>query len=269
MTDIIVVAPEWLTLREDADARARSTELAAAAAERMPAGEARIHDLGSGTGSMMRWLAPLLPGPQTWVLHDWNSQLLDAAQPALDADGRPTAVRVQVGDLAQLRAEDLAGATLVTASALLDVLTWDELEGIVRACVATGAPSLFSLTVTGSVRFDPVDPADRVFEAVFNNHQRRIADERHLLGPDAATVTIGLFEAAGWHVRVVDTPWRLGAGDAALFAGWLDGWVAAVVEQRPALSEWAAEFLQRRAGQITRGEVSVVVQHRDLLAWPP
>ena len=29
-----------------------------------------VHDLGSGTGSMMRWLAPLLPGPQTWVLHD-------------------------------------------------------------------------------------------------------------------------------------------------------------------------------------------------------
>ena len=37
-----------------------------------------IHDLGCGTGSMGRWLAPRLPGPQHWVLHDRDADLLDA-----------------------------------------------------------------------------------------------------------------------------------------------------------------------------------------------
>ena len=38
-----------------------------------------VHDLGSGTGSMVRWLAPRLPGPQHWVLHDRDPDLLAAA----------------------------------------------------------------------------------------------------------------------------------------------------------------------------------------------
>ena len=38
-----------------------------------------IHDLGSGTGSMSRWLAPRLPGPQHWVLHDRDADLLARA----------------------------------------------------------------------------------------------------------------------------------------------------------------------------------------------
>ena len=38
-----------------------------------------VHDLGSGTGSMARWLAPRLPGPQHWVLHDRDAGLLARA----------------------------------------------------------------------------------------------------------------------------------------------------------------------------------------------
>lgn len=268
MTDILLVTPEWLLLREGADARARATGLATAAAERMPHGPLSIHDLGSGTGSMPRWLAPLLPGPQEWTLHDWNPALLAAAAPALDSEGRPIVVSVRVGDLALLDAEQLAGASLVTASALLDVLTRDELEGIVRACVAAHAPALFSLSVTGRVRLDPVDPADGVFQEAFNAHQRRAADGRRLLGPDAADLAPTLFEAAGWRIAVSDTPWRLGPADAELIGEWLDGWVEAAVEQRPSLQEWAEEYLPHRRAQLAAGRLSVVVEHRDVLAWP-
>ncbi|GAA2010899.1 SAM-dependent methyltransferase [Microbacterium ulmi] len=268
MSDIVIVAPEWLTLRESADARARAAGLAALVGERMPRGPLAIHDLGSGTGSMMRWLAPLLPGPQTWMLHDWNSALLAAAEPALDAGGRPAAVSARVGDLARLDAVHLAGASLVTASALLDVLTREELESIVRACRATGAPFLASLTVTGLVRLDPVDPADRIFQAAFNRHQRRAVEGRRLLGPDAPRVVADLFAAAGWDVQAADTPWTLAAPDADLIAEWLEGWIEAAVEQRPALSEWAEEFRARRIGQLARDELTVVVDHRDVLAWP-
>ena len=34
------------------------------------AGRLVIHDLGGGSGAMGRWLAPRLPGPQHWVVHD-------------------------------------------------------------------------------------------------------------------------------------------------------------------------------------------------------
>ena len=87
----------------------RSRALASKAA-RMLRPPIVVHDLGSGTGSMMRWLAPLLPGPQTWVLHDWNHALLDhAVERARDATGHDAAVRTSVKDVAQLRDDDLAG----------------------------------------------------------------------------------------------------------------------------------------------------------------
>lgn len=279
MTVVVPVSVDWLALREEADARSRSRPLAMEVA-RMLRPPVTVHDLGSGTGSMMRWLTARLPGAQTWVLHDWNHELLEhaatqhaasqdaVAQPAGDGTGMPTVVRTNVAHLGLLREEDLAGASLVTTSALLDVLTRDEVEAIVRACVATGAPALFSLTVTGRVEIDPVDPGDRVFEAAFNDHQRRTGDRR-LLGPDAVGVVAGLFRSAGWSVRVADSPWRLADADLVLIQEWMGGWLAAAVEERPALQEWAEEYGRTRAGQLAAGSLRVVVHHEDLLAWPP
>ncbi|NLP83360.1 SAM-dependent methyltransferase [Microbacterium sp. CFH 90308] len=269
MSVVIPVSADWLTLREDADAGSRSRALAVKAG-RMLRPPVVVHDLGTGTGSMVRWSAPLLPGPQTWVLHDWNDALLQhaAAAAAHDRDGRAVAVRTRAGELGLLQGADLAGASLVTASALLDVLSADEVGAVVAACIAAGAPALFALSVTGRVTLDPIDPGDGVFEAAFNDHQRRLVEDRHLLGPDAATVVADLFRAAGWSVRVADSPWRLEPGDAALITEWLDGWLAAAVAQRPALREWAAEYARMRMAQLAADRLRVVVHHVDLLAWP-
>jgi len=268
MSDVIPVSVEWLSLREEADAESRSRTLARKAA-RMLQTPIVVHDLGSGTGSMMRWLAPRLPGPQTWVLHDWNHSLLDhAAQRASDSTGHPATVHTSVRDVGQLRDSDLAGASLVAMSALLDVLTREETETIVRACVAAGAPALFTLTVSGRVDLEPFDPGDRVFESAFNDHQRRTTAGRRLLGPDAVATAIDLFEAAGWSVRVAGSPWRLDASEPALVGEWLEGWIAASVDERPALEEWADEYLLTRRAQLIDGTLRVVVHHQDLLAWP-
>ena len=276
MTAVIPVSVEWLTLREEADARSRSRRLSAAAVQLLPS-PAVIHDLGSGTGSMMRWLAPRVAGPQTWVLHDWNPDLLESAvahatvgsAAAERADTLPASVRTRVREVAHLQSEVLVDASLVTASALLDVLTAAELETIVHACVGARAPVLFTLTVTGAVAFDPVDPGDLVFTAAFNEHQRRVEDGRRLLGPDAVAVATDLFRAAGWTVRTADSPWDLDAHDRLLVQEWLDGWLAAAVEQRPALREWADEYQRLRAVQLATGALRVTVAHRDLRAWPP
>ncbi|WP_019180721.1 hypothetical protein [Microbacterium yannicii] len=270
MSAVIPVSADWLTLREAADAGSRSHALVAQAG-RMLRPPVTIHDLGSGTGSMPRWLAPLLPGPQTWVLHDWNDALLQHAASAdlHDRDGASITVRTRPGELGALRGRDLDGASLVTASALLDVLSADEISAIVAACIDAGAPALFALSVTGQVLLDPVDPGDRLFAASFNDHQRRTVEGRRLLGPDAPAVAADLFRSAGWSVSVADSHWRLAGGDRALVSEWMHGWLAAAVAQRPALREWAAEYARQRAAQIAAGELRVIVEHIDFLAWPP
>ena len=107
MSAISVVSPSWLALRGRADAQARSGGLAAKAARRMPAGPIVVHDLGSGTGAMMHWLAPRLRGPQSWVLHDADAGILSHLdpEPAADASGVPVSVRTSVEELAGLPAD--------------------------------------------------------------------------------------------------------------------------------------------------------------------
>jgi hypothetical protein len=270
MSVLPLVSADWLAVRARADDLARSPRLAAAAARLIGPGPLVVHDLGSGTGAMMRWLAPRLPGPQAWVLHDADSAILSHVdgRSARDEFGLPVTVRTRVEQLADLPVQAFVGASLVTASALLDVVTHEEARAIVDACVAAGVPALFSLTVTGRVRLSPRDAADAALGAAFDDHQRREVDGRQLLGPDAGDVVRRMFAESGWRVRSARTPWRLGSGDGRVLTEWLDGWVSAAVEQRPDLQPRAIEYRRRRDVEIEDGRLRVTVEHQDVLAWP-
>ncbi|MFK3979073.1 class I SAM-dependent methyltransferase [Micromonospora sp. NPDC050397] len=260
----------WLGLREPADAAARAVELLEPVRRRLADGERTVvHDLGTGTGSMGRWLAPLLPGPQHWVLYDRDPGLLRRARagmPEVAADGAPVTVETRQRDITRLTADDLDGAGLVTASALLDMLTADEVERFVAACAGAGCPTLLTISVIGRVRLDPPDPLDARIEAAFNAHQRRTVDGQRLLGPDAADATVTAFGGHGIDVRVRSSPWRLGADRAELIAEWFEGWVGAACEQEPELTGPAAAYAGRRLAEAASGRLGVVVEHNDLLA---
>ncbi|MFL6028239.1 MAG: methyltransferase domain-containing protein, partial [Friedmanniella sp.] len=153
------LSPNWLALREPADAAARAVELVEELRRQLPAGgPVVIHDLGCGTGSMGRWLAPQLPGPQHWVLYDREADLLAhaaAASPAAAADGTAVTVETRQRELGGLEPAELAGASLVTASALLDMLTVTEVERLVATCADARCPVLFTLSVVGRVELSP------------------------------------------------------------------------------------------------------------------
>ncbi|MFF2367505.1 class I SAM-dependent methyltransferase [Streptomyces sp. NPDC058122] len=265
-------APQWLQLREPADAAARAVDLLDPLRIRLAnrpvrGGDLAIHDLGCGTGSMGRWLAPRLDGSQHWILHDRDPYLLHFATvgaPKAAADGSHIAVTTQRGDIGRLTADALAGASLVTASALLDVLTAEEIDRLAAACAGAGVPALLTLSVAGRVELTPADPLDAEITEAFNAHQRR----GELLGPDAVTAACDAFARYGATVRVHPSPWRLGPDEAALTQEWLRGWVGAAVEERPELAERAEAYLSSRIAASAAGELRVVVHHSDVLALP-
>ena len=264
------VSPGWLVLREPADAAARSAELADRLRQHLPAaGHLVIHDLGGGSGAMGRWLAPRLPGPQHWVVHDRDADLLElvvADPPGPAADGSAVTVEATRSDITRLAPEDLAGASVVVASALLDLMTASELRRMLGACA--GCPMLLALTVLGRVTLVPADPLDARMAAAFNAHQRRTTTAGGRLGPDAVPAAVEELRDTGAEILVRPSPWRLDAAHADLAAEWFGGWVAAACEQEPALAAEAGAYRDRRLEQAAAGELAVTVDHADLLVLP-
>jgi hypothetical protein len=188
--------------------------------------------------------------------------------PDVAASGAAITFETRSRDITRLDPADLAGASLITASALLDMLTADEVHRLVSACVGAACATLLTLSVVGHVELTPTDPLDQRVAAAFNDHQRRTVGGRRLLGPDAVGFAAAEFAGKGSDVLVRPSPWRLGPAHATVAAEWFAGWVGAAREQQPELIGATAEYGQRRGVAATAGRLGVTVGHHDLLVRP-
>jgi SAM-dependent methyltransferase len=264
---------DWLHQREPFDAAARAVaaeqlQLATWLAELKPdAAPWRVIDLGCGTGANLRALAPLLGGPQQWRVVDHDTALLDAWS---EAPGETSIERVALDLARDLERLPLAGTTLVTASALLDLVSAAWLQRLVAVCRDGGASVLFALSVDGRAVWDPLDPDDALASALFNAHQRRDKGFGPALGPLAAATAIEGFRAAGYSVRSAPSDWWIdGRADPAaldLQRALIDGIAHAAIEQdaqaAPVLRAWQA---RRHAAA---GRSTLRIGHLDVIATP-
>src|SRR5579884_3589248 len=117
---------DWLSRREAADFAARSTTLLEQVVRALPATRPlRIVDLGTGTGSNVRYLSARLPRPQEWLVVDRDASLLDELTRRVDVP-----LTTRSADLGTLTADLFAGRQLVTGSALLDLVAASWLEQV-------------------------------------------------------------------------------------------------------------------------------------------
>ena len=275
--------PAWLALREPVDHRSRSAAVMSLLASAWRAGGwSRVVDLGSGTGSNLRYLHPRLPGARHWTLVDHDADLLARAT-------APQGVEVTriVGDLATAGFDAVrkSDADLATGSALLDLVSRDWLSGLAAACREGGCAALFSLTYDGSIQWQAAadvrlpddDPDDALVRRAVNSHQRRDKGLGPALGPMAGLMAETLFREAGYRAWLLQSPWRLGPDDAALAQALVDGWESAAADQLGdadgdgvdgdgafRVRAWA----QRRRATIESRCFGLTVGHLDLLALP-
>jgi len=255
-------SPDWLALREPADHRARSGEVAEMLSARLGARDSvRVVDLGCGTGSNLRATSALLPASQTWTLVDHDPALLASARLALSrwADSveiadhglrlrkaaRSIAVTFRQADLARDLDDALgAGADLITASALFDLCSAAFISSFARAAAARRAVFYTVLTYNGVQRWTPRHPSDQLIAQAFNAHQMRDKGFGPSAGPTAPEEIAGAFRACGYTVAEGQSPWRLGAGDSTLIAELVAGKAAAVREtgmlDAKTIAQWAA-----------------------------
>ncbi len=260
---------DWLARREPADHAARATRLTAAAAASLTGRPAtRAVDLAAGTGSNVRYLMPRLPHIQHWTLVDQDPALLGQAwrllTPAAQAAGRSFDVRQ--GDLAGLDTVALDGCALVTAAALLDLVSADWLQALARRCREAGVDVLFALTYDGRIACDPPDPDDQRVRALVNEHQRGEKGFGPALGPAAALAAEASFRAEGYEVQVAPSDWVLTPDMRELQRQLVAGWAGAAASLAPGEAAAIAAWHSRRRAFIEAGGSSLRVGHQDLAA---
>lgn len=283
---------DWLALRAPADTAARAGTLTALAARwltgrRMPdpgLRPLRLADLGTGTGSNVRFLAPRLPGPQAWQMIDHDPGLLDHARAncrGLRAcDGRAARFATLTRDLDELTSDDLRELDLVCASALIDLVSDDWLIRFALALADSGAATLITLSVDGEWSFNraggadaalDVDDDDALVRAAFNAHQRRDKGVGGALGPDAAPRLAHLLREQRYRVVLAPSPWRLplgGGAPTALARAVLDGWRDAALEQVPDAASRISAWHSRRVRRLAQSDLTLTLGHVDVFACP-
>jgi len=254
-------AAEWLALREPVDAASRSLRVTRAVAAALPHSEPiDIVDLGAGTGANARFLTGRLPQPQRWLLVDHDRQLLDRA---------PAMWPSKCVDLRQavLDAGLFAGRALVTASALLDLVSDAWLQALVSRCREARAAVLFALTYDGRIGFAPADVEDDGIRDLVNRHQRTDKGFGPAAGPGAADRTKELFTAAGYHIEWEPSDWTLTPDTPEIQRQLIDGWAEAATAMAPTKSAAIEGWRVRRLDHVDGGRSRIIVGHEDLGAW--
>ena len=100
-------------------------------------------------------------------------------------------------DLDELR---LPVSGLVTASALLDLVSESWLRRIAVRCRDVGATVLFALTYDGRMRFEPAHAGDENIRTLVNHHQRTDKGFGPALGPAAIATAQTIFTELGYRV---------------------------------------------------------------------
>ncbi len=251
---------EWLALREPADVAARSVAVTQAVlsslAGRTPL---RVVDLGCGTGSNVRFLSSHLATRPDWRLVDHDEALLSVARAAFGRD-----IETRVADLRVLDPSLVEARDLVTASALLDLVSESWLERFVAACRRAGAAVLVALNYDGRMECQPHDEDDEFVRALVNRHQRTDKGFGPALGPDSGGRAADLLRAAGYEVVSATSDWVMDGTQAQLQRELVAGWAGAAIELAPAEASRIHRWQERRVAHIAAGVSRIIVGHTDV-----
>jgi hypothetical protein len=287
-------SPEWLSLREPVDHRSRNQDLQAqvinylAKIKTVYPGTLRLTDLGSGTGSNLRALAPHLNAVQHWTLTDYDLELLQAARTTLlawaDSEianhvlGSTVAPSTQIKPLSiikenkkmivEFRCVDLnkdyrtildEPTDIITAAAFFDLVAEPWLS---QFCAYLSKPLYTVLTYDGIEKWSPPEIIDIDILKTFHLHQITDKGFGSALGPAASERMQSLLREFHFNTACASSPWILDNHDHDLIEQLAIGTAGAVREINTIPIQLVDQWEQSRR-QASKCEIG----HIDLFAY--
>ena len=266
----------WLAMREAFDARSRSRALAQRFADVLPTSP-RVLELGAGTGSLFRWLAPIIRRDQHWVWLDHDAAHLAHGLRAtarwalrLGYAARLEPQRLTLGTrcgewTVETRVHDLHDAALlpvdvsdaVACSALLDLFSGQWIGELLRR-VGT-RPFYAAINVTGCDRIQPRDRNDALVWRGYTTSQP------HRAGPHAPMLVRQFCDQFDLPFESASSDWHIPAHHRAMLHQMLDFISEAarrsMLQQRRQIDVWE----QRRRAAVRAQRLTLHIAHCDLL----
>lgn len=282
---------EWLALREPVDHRSRNLALQTKVIQFLGEmqlvlpGSLHITDLGSGTGSNLRALAPYFGLKQSWTLVDYDTNLLRSARTSLIAwadsvvnvnesesefttsglihpltitkNNNVIAIEFQCADLVHDYQTILdKPADLITAAAFFDLVAkpW-----LTQFCAALTKPLYTVLTYNGIEKWSPPEFIDADVLYAFHAHQCTDKGFGAAVGPSAADHLQSLLQTQGFTTVCAPSNWVMDQHDRVLIEQLAIGTARAAREMgtlpNARVNQW--EHTRRNATQCEIGHVDI------------
>ncbi len=280
---------DWLVQREALDRPARSRVLVETLAGRLKK-HPRLLDLGAGTGSLFRFMAPIIGRSQTWIFADADELLLKTAVDRTakwgEHNGMGVTLHQEPGKLSlrlhrstdEWRIETLVTdfsqvphglpldtADAVVCSALLDLTSqaW-----MARLFAGLRVPFYAGMTVNGRDTWAPYHHADAIVRTAFRRDQRRDKGLGSALGNEAGVTALGLLADLGFETRMATSDWRIPGSARAVTARFAQMTALSARQSAPAQARKIAEWTSARLKQAAKARLSIRIGHYDILGFP-
>ena len=263
---------EWLNLREISDHRARDKNLLKKTVDwldNLKAKDRVIVDLGSGTGSTIRSLQKFttrLPLIQ-WRLVDNDPELLAEA---IDRHSEEYSIESFLVDLSETQKLPLDSVSLITASALLDLVSSNFIRDLCQLIKEKneGRPLGFysALNYDGCIKWTPFHPLDASILMNFNADQRRDKGFGPALGPDATDFLTRQFHCTKFQCLSAKSPWLLGSADYLLTESLINGISGVAVKTDELTNSDILDWKTFRMKNVRNG--TCFLGHTDILVLP-
>lgn len=157
---------------------------------------------------------------------------------------------------------------LVTASALLDLVSAAWLVRLVDWCVSRRTALLFALTYVGHIEWSPAHPGDATMTRAMELDQRRDKGLGMALGSDAVARLRSRLAARGYLDAAARSDWVLGASgaDAGIQRRLIDD-LAGLAMHAGADGNLGSAWRAARLAALDAGTSSLTVGHVDVAAW--